>query len=60
MFDLKDKVTVLMYKAATTTLYFTWDCFGKSYYEKCIKQKFCSAKALFTNVTLNYMSHIMF
>ena len=34
MFDLKDKVTVLMYKAATTTgtLYFTWDCFGKSYY----------------------------
>ena len=43
MFDLKDKVTVLMYKAATTTLYFTWDCFGKSYYEKC-KQKFCSLK----------------
>ena len=49
MFDLKDEATVLMYKAATTTLYFTWDCFGKSYYEKC-KQK-----ALFTNVTLNYM-----
>ena len=54
MFDLKDEATVLMYKAATTTLYFTWDCFGKSYYEKC-KQKFCSVKALFTNVTLNYM-----
>ena len=59
MFDLKDKETVLMYKAATTTLHFTWDCFGKSYYEKC-KQKFCSVKALVTNVTLNYMSHIMF
>ena len=43
MFDLKDKVTVLMYKAATTTLHFTWDCFGKSYYEKC-KQKFCSER----------------
>lgn len=59
MFDLKDKVTVVMYKAATTTLYFTWDCFGKSYYEKC-KQKFCSVKGLVTNVTLNCMSHIMF
>ena len=47
-----------MYKAATTTLYFTWDCFGKSYHEKC-KQKFCSVKALFTNVSLNSRCHTL-
>ena len=57
MFDLKD-TAVFMYKAAIH-IYNYSTCEGNWAKIVSLKQKFCSVRILFTNVTLPYMSHII-